>query len=583
VTAVPIDMPFVACPTAPGQTQAIPERRNLDLAAESEYRRHVPRRILLLAAAALLVDAGAVGAATIRGTLGPDRLVGTANSDTIFGRAGTDSLDGRGASDLLDGGPGRDLVLGGSGNDRLATAYDAGRDTVRCGAGRDLAVADLEDVVGASCETLSRRLARDTLVDLEGQHETQVEPSSHAVGSTIVTAFQAGRMVDGGASGIGFATSRDRGAHWRSGFLPSLTIASRPQGDAPSASDPAVAYDAQHGYWLIATVAESGFRVHILVSRSRDGVSWSAPVVAAGDPAEDDDKEWIACDNGSLSPFRGRCYLSYLDVRSSEIRTRISTNGGLTWSAPAVTVPDNRLGFQNGAQPVVQPDGTLVVIYELAAGGMHFDDPAANQIQAVRSTDGGRTFGAPATVARVQHEEVRGIRAPTLPGAAVDAGGTIYVVWGDCRFREECARDDIVVSHSRNGTTWTPAERVPLVDRASDVQAFVPGLGVDRSATGRLAVVAYTQSESCSFENCHGIDVAFVSSRNGGRAWTAPRRLNAQAMAISSLPETGLGRMLGDYIAASYVRGRPIPVFALAHDLFGGHFRQAIYASTRVG
>jgi RTX calcium-binding nonapeptide repeat (4 copies) len=543
----------------------------------------VPRRVLVLAASAAVVAVGAAGAATIRGTLGPDRLVGTAGSDVIFGRAGTDTLDGRGGADLLDGGPGRDALLGGQGADRLAADYDGARDTVRCGAGRDLAVADLEDAVGASCETVTRRLSRDPFTDEDGQHQTQVEPSSFAFGRTIVTAFQAGRMVDGGASGIGFATSRDGGAHWRSGFLPSLTTQSSPAGDAPSASDPVVAYDAQHGTWLIGTVAESEIRVRTLVSRSRDGLTWSAPVVAAADPSEDDDKEWIACDNGSLSPYRGRCYLSYLDVRSSTIRTRISTNGGATWSAPVVSVPANELGFENGAQPVVQPDGTLVIVYDLAAGGAHFADPAANQIQAVRSTDGGRTFGAPVTVARVQAEDVRGIRAPTLPGAAADAGGTIYVVWGDCRFREDCSDDDMVVSHSRNGLAWTPAERVPLVDPGSDQQVFVPGLGVDPRATGRLAVVAYTQPESCASETCHGIDAVFASSRNGGRTWTAPRRLNATPMAISSLPDTGLGVMLGDYVALSYVRGKPVPVFALALDPLGDRFREAIYASPRIG
>jgi RTX calcium-binding nonapeptide repeat (4 copies) len=543
----------------------------------------VPRRLLALAASVSLVAVGAAGAATIRGTLGPDRLVGTAGADVIFGRAGADSLDGRGAADLLDGGPGRDLLLGGPGDDRIAADYDGARDTVRCGAGRDLAVADLDDVVGASCETVTRRLSRDPFTDEEGQHQTQVEPSSFAVGRTIVTAFQSGRMVDGGASGIGFATSRDGGAHWRSGFLPSLTPESRPPGDAPSASDPVVAYDAQHGTWLIGTVAESEIRVRTLVSRSRDGLTWSAPVVAAGDPSEDDDKEWIACDNWSLSPFRGHCYLSYLDVRSSTIRTRISTNGGLTWSAPVVSVPGTDLGFENGAQPVVQPDGTLVIVYDLDAAGAHYADPVANQIQAVRSTDGGRTFGAPVTVARVLAEDVRGIRAPTLPGAGVDAGGTIYVVWGDCRFREDCSDDDMVVSRSRDGLAWTPAERVPLVDPGSDQQVFVPGLGVDPTKTGRLAVVAYTQPESCSSETCHGIDAVFASSRNGGRTWTAPRRLNAQPMAISSLPDTGLGAMLGDYIALSYVRGRPIPVFALALDPLGDRLREAIYASPRIG
>jgi hypothetical protein len=542
----------------------------------------VSPRVALFAAAALLV-AGSASAATIRGTLGPDRLVGTPGVDAIFGRAGSDTLDGRGGADLLDGGPGRDVLIGDAGDDRLAADYDGVRDVVRCGAGRDLAVADLEDAVGASCETVTRRLSRDPFTDEDGQHQTQVEPSSFAVGSTIVTAFQAGRMVDGGASGIGFATSKDGGAHWRFGFLPSLTTVSSPAGDAPSASDPVVAYDVQHGTWLIATVAESEIRVRTLVSRSRDGLTWSAPVVAAADPSEDDDKEWVTCDNGSLSPFRGHCYLSYLDVRSSTIRTRISTNGGLTWSAPVESVPSTDLGFENGAQPVVQPDGTFVIVYELAAGGEHYADPAANQIQAVRSTDGGRTFSAPVTVARLQAEDVRGIRAPTLPGAAADAGGTIYVVWGDCRFREDCSDDDMVVARSRDGLAWTPAERVPLVDPASDQQVFVPGLAVDPRATGRLAVVAYTQPESCSSETCHGIYAVFASSRNGGRTWTAPRRLNAEPMAISSLPDTGLGAMLGDYVAASYVRGKPIPVFALALDPLGDRFREAIYAATRIG
>ena len=325
----------------------------------------------------LTLGVDAAGPATIRGTLGPDRLVGTAGADRIFGRAGADTIEGRGGADLLDGGLGRDLLVGGPGDDFIGAEYDGARDTVRCGAGRDVVVAELADAVGSSCETVSRQLSRDPFADVRGQHQTEVEPDSFAVGSTIVTTFQAGRMVDGGASGIGFATSRDAGLHWRSGFLPSLTTESRPPGDAPSASDSVVAYDAQHGYWLVATVAESEVRVRTLVSRSRDGIAWSAPVVAAGDPAEDDDKEWIACDNGLTSPFRGRCYLSYLDARSAQIRTRISTDGGLRWSAPAVTAPGTDLGFVNGAQPVVQPNGTLVVVYDLAAGGAHYADPVA--------------------------------------------------------------------------------------------------------------------------------------------------------------------------------------------------------------
>ena len=54
-------------------------------------------------------------------------------------------------------------------------------------------------------------------------------------------------------------------------------------------------------------------------------------------------------------------------------------------------------------------------------------------------------------------------------------------------------------------------------------------------------------------------------------------------MAISWLPDTGIGRMLGDYVSTSWVRGRAIPVFALSSEPFGGHLREAIYASTRIG
>src|SRR6058998_615876 len=60
------------------------------------------------------------------------------------------------------------------------------------------------------------------------------------------------------------------------------------------------------------------------------------------------------------------------------------------------------------------------------------------------------------------------------------------------------------------------------------------------------------------------IDAWLVESKNGGRTWAAPRKLNGQAMQLDWLAETTLGAMLGDYVSVSFVRGRPIPVLALA-------------------
>ena len=53
-------------------------------------------------------------------------------------------------------------------------------------------------------------------------------------------------------------------------------------------------------------------------------------------------------------------------------------------------------------------------------------------------------------------------------------------------------------------------------------------------------------------------------------------------MPLAWLADTGLGRMLGDYISISFVGGRPVPVLSLAAEPESGEFRQAIFATTRV-
>src|SRR5271167_2661976 len=68
------------------------------------------------------------------------------------------------------------------------------------------------------------RLSTDTFTNPGSQHATEVEASAFASGSTIVSAFQVGRIFDGGASDIGFATSTNAGGQWISGSLPGITV-----------------------------------------------------------------------------------------------------------------------------------------------------------------------------------------------------------------------------------------------------------------------------------------------------------------------------------------------------------------------
>jgi hypothetical protein len=524
----------------------------------------VRRGLQTAVALGALVAAASAVAATVTGSPAADRLVGTARADT---------LRGLGGDDFLDGVLGPDRLLGGPGNDRLQGAFDLARDDIRCGRGQDVVVAELTDRVAADCEVVTRQLSRDTTTDPTTQHETQVEPDTFASGRTVVAAFQNGRGAVGGATAIAWASSLDAGATWRSGTVPAVR---------ERVSDPVVAFDAAHSTWLIGILALGAEATEVLVSRSTDARTWSTPEPAAADPAEDPDKEWLTCDNWPTSRFRGRCYLAYVDFASEQLRTRRSVDGGRTWSAPAAAPVEVRsLGILNGAQPVVRPDGTLVIVYAVWAA---FADPRANYVGAVASTDGGETFGGPLRIADLVEEPIFAMRAPPLPSVEIDGSGRIYIAWHDCRFREACVANDIVLASSTDGASWTPPARLPIGDPRARVDYFVPGLGVDTAPRSRrLAVVfhALRQFEGC-LEGCpNGVDVWLLVSPDGGTTWSRPQRLNAEAMPLEWIAQTNLGSMLGDYVSTSWAQGQPIPVFALATRPSQGRFRQAIFATTR--
>lgn len=411
------------------------------------------------------------------------------------------------------------------------------------------------------------KLSTDTFHNSDSDHHTEVEPDTFAWGSTIVTGFQVARVPDGGGADIGFATSTDAGKTWTSGYLPSLTDNYK-GGSFTAASDAAVAYDAKHGEWLMSTlpiIDNDGEAVAI--SRSTDGIHWGKPILV--DQSGSDDKNWITCDNTTTSPHYGNCYSEWDEPALGDlIFMSTSTDGGVTWG-PAMNTGDQASGI--GGQPLVLPNGTVVVPISTLSDMIAF-----------RSTNGGKSWTSSSVISSQDYRgEDGGLRDGFgMPTAQIDGGGRIYMVWPDCRFRSGCSTDDLVLTTSTNGTTWTKVARIPIDPISSTIDHFIPGIGIDRTTSGNTAhlAVTYYYYPVASCGNSCKLYVGYTTSENAGKTWTKGKEL-AGPMELSWLPETQNGLMVADYLAVAYANGNPFGVFAVAKALSGGLFNEAMYTT----
>lgn len=387
-------------------------------------------------------------------------------------------------------------------------------------------------------------------------HHANVEPDTFSNGSTIVAAYQVGRIYDGGACAIGYATSTNNGGTWTSGLLPGLTKYVG-RGTFDRATDAAVAYDAKHNAWLVSSLVltETGgaHGAGILTSRSTDGgLTWGNPVVT-NDTSSDPDKNWIVCDNTSTSGHYGNCYTEWDDFGAgNRMEMSTSTDGGLTWGAPKT----NNSGIIGG-QPVVGPDGTVIV-------------PTANAsetaIGAFSSIDGGVSWSTLTTIATVKHHKVGGnLREGPLPSAEIDGNGIVYVTWADCRFERSCKANDLVLAHATDttGTNWSAVTRIPLDPTGSGVDHFLPGLAVNKAtggSTAQLGLTYYFYPKKSS-----ALSVGFASSADGGGTWSASGTVTG-GMISTWAASTSQGRMVGDYISTSFGSdNRAHGVYGAAH------------------
>ena len=310
--------------------------------------------------------------------------------------------------------------------------------------------------------------------------------------------------------------------------------------------DPSVAFDARHNVWMVSSLAlnASVSGAAVIVSRSTTGgLTWNNPVtVHAAGAGEDLDKNWTVCDNTTTSPFYGSCYTTWDDFgHGNLLKIAYSRDGGVTWTlsrTPNVGVI--------GAQPLTLPNGNVVV---------PLDNASETAIGYTISTNGGVKFGQAFTISSITAAADPGnIRSGPLPSAEISGDGKIFLTWEDCRFRTNCARNDLVYTTSTNGSTWSTIQRIPTdpAGVGGTQNTMIPGIAVDGTTSSiRVAVTYYYYPNVvCTFATCQ-LRVGFIKSSNGGSTWNAAIDV-AGPMTMSWLPNTSQGRMVGDYISTSY-------------------------------
>ena len=318
----------------------------------------------------------------------------------------------------------------------------------------------------------------------------------------------------------------------------------------------------------------------IYVWRSRDGgKSWSNPVAAFVDTTGRtfQDKPWIAVDD-SHGPGRGTVYVAWnLDGLSDANRAEApgslrhvpnarfhpnqvtggtrpgiavvhSTDYGKSFSAPVTVAQADNEHFAIGAIPAVAPSGTVYITYLTITGA------GANPALAIAqtsSTNQGKSFSPPRTiVSRVDglpnHLPHSTFRNMSLPTFAVSpADGSMAVAWADKRYGEA----DVLTSRSIDGgRTWSAPVRVNHDARGDGKDHFQPELAVAANGT-------YT----CSWfdrrydPNNRLIDVVVAQSTNDARSFGANVRVTQHSWnpAIDAPePEGHLSNtFIGDYQA----------------------------------
>ena len=216
----------------------------------------------------------------------------------------------------------------------------------------------------------------------------------------------------------------------------------------------------------------------------------------------------------------------------------------------------------NGVQPASRPDGSVIVSYEVFTL-----NPGGNHIGAVRSVDGGQTWGPAARVASIEESQVTGMRAGPLPSMDVDARGNVYIAWSDCHFSDLCANDVAVPVAGRRQLVCSDPGPIDTIE--AGCTASSPG-GRRSAMDGAPSVPHDEDGRAVTERTC--TESTSASSLRRRHDLNRTQRLTRHALSGSSRPASPHA---GEYISTSGSQAARTGLLPRFSDC-KGQFRQPV-------
>jgi hypothetical protein len=401
----------------------------------------------------------------------------------------------------------------------------------------------------------------DTMTSCSKGRRTQNEPSV-AVDPTDSQIMVAGSNdycaeIENGSGNLwtGYYRSADGGGTWSNSLVPGYPadesddgLASPAHGSCAAAGDPTQSFDGEgtlyYGFICFNRVQPTNGSIY-LASYDDHGADYVRTVrIARGTPSTwglFQDKINIAVDQSTGEDTSGNVYVAWARYSGQAVNNNVwftrSTDGGQTFSKPFRLTGGQ--AEEQFADVGIGPDGAVYVTYREIA----HQKSTENRVRIVRSTDGGQTFSAPATVADIVPFDSTDFgpdtcgdgpfacdngltyaRFSSLSAVAADEDG-VHVVWSA---RNESGQAKIFARNSPDGLDWS--DDAHQLDTVEDGHQFFPDI---TSGGGALSVIFQDSQgdpeyspdlppgDTAEGANSGNVVHSFMaSSTDGGETWS---------------------------------------------------------------